>query len=153
MPTVDPAFGRVGKQVIENTGPLDTKRMETIDEEFLAAAKDFINRQQQAATPWFCYFNTTRMHLFTHLKKELQGKTGLGVFPDGMVETDGHVGQLLKLLDDLGIPRITPSSSIRRTTGQRRTVGRTAARRRSGARRPPIGRLDFARHAASAGRV
>ena len=102
-PTVDPAFGRVGKQVIENTGPLDTKRMETIDEEFLAAAKDFINHQQQAATPWFCYFNTTRMHLFTHLKKESQGKTGLGVFPDGMVETDGHVGQLLKLLDDLGI--------------------------------------------------
>jgi arylsulfatase A-like enzyme len=102
-PTDDPAFGRVGKQTIENTGPLNTKRMETIDEEFLAAAKDFINRQQQAAAPWFCYFNTTRMHLFTHLKKESQGKTGLGIFPDGMVETDGHVGQLLKLLDDLGI--------------------------------------------------
>jgi hypothetical protein len=51
--------------------------------------------------PWFCYFNTTRMHIFTHLKKESQGVTGLGVYPDGMVETDGHVGQLLKLLDDL----------------------------------------------------
>jgi len=100
--TVDPAFGRVGKQVIENTGPLDTKRMETIDEEFLAAAKDFINRQQKAGTPWFCYFNTTRMHIFTHLKKESQGVTGLGIYPDGMVETDGHVGQLLKLLDELG---------------------------------------------------
>jgi arylsulfatase len=101
-PTVDPAFGRVGKQVIENTGALDTKRMETIDAEFLAAAKDFINRQHQAGTPWFCYFNSTRMHVFTHLKKESQGKTGLGLYPDGMVETDGHVGELLKLLDDLG---------------------------------------------------
>jgi arylsulfatase len=101
--TVDPAFGRVGKQVVENTGPLDKKRMETIDEEFLAAAKDFITRQQQAGTPWFCYFNSTRMHIFTHLKKESEGKTGLGLYPDGMVETDGHVGQLLKLVDDLGV--------------------------------------------------
>ena len=101
-PTVDPAYGRVGKQVIENTGALDSKRMETIDEEFLAAAKDFISREQRAGTPWFCYFNSTRMHVFTHLKKESQGKTGLGVYPDGMVETDGHVGELLKLLDDLG---------------------------------------------------
>jgi arylsulfatase len=101
--TVDPAFGRVGKQVIENTGPLDTKRMETVDMEFLAAAKDFINRQQSANKPWFCYFNSTRMHIFTHLKKESQGKTGLGVYPDGMVEHDGHVGELLKLIDDLGV--------------------------------------------------
>lgn len=102
-PTEDPAFGRVGKQRIENTGALDTKRMQTVDEEFLAAAKDFINRQHKAGKPWFCYFNTTRMHVFTHLKKESQGKTGLGVYPDGMVETDGHVGQLLKLLDDLKV--------------------------------------------------
>jgi len=102
-PTVDPAFGRVGKQVIENTGPLDTKRMETVDTEFLAAAKDFINRQHAANTPWFCYFNSTRMHIFTHLKKESEGKTGLGVYPDGMVEHDGHVGELLKLVDDLGV--------------------------------------------------
>ncbi|WP_045014085.1 arylsulfatase [Bradyrhizobium sp. LTSP849] len=102
-PTVDPAFGRVGKQIIENTGPLDTKRMETVDTEFLAAAKDFIGGQQQAGTPWFCYFNSTRMHVFTHLKQASQGKTGLGLYPDGMVETDGHVGELLKLVDDLGV--------------------------------------------------
>ena len=89
-------------QVIENTGPLDTKRMETIDGEFLEAAKDFINRKQQAGTSWFCYFNSTRMHVFTHLKKESQGKTGLGLYPDGMAETDGHVGELLKMLDELG---------------------------------------------------
>jgi arylsulfatase len=100
--TVDPVFGKVGKQAIENTGALGTKRMETIDEEFLAAAKDFITRKNKEGVPWFCYFNSTRMHVFTHLKKESQGKTGLGIYPDGMVETDGHVGQLLKLLDDLG---------------------------------------------------
>jgi len=105
--TVDPSFGKVGMQTIENTGPLTTKRMETVDEEFLAAAKDFINRQQQAGKPWFCYFNTTRMHVITHLRKESQGKTGLGVYPDGMVETDGHVGQLLTLLDDLGVANNT----------------------------------------------
>jgi arylsulfatase len=101
-PTVDPSFGRVGKQVIENTGPLNRKRMETVDEEFLAAAIDFIKRKNAERTPWFCYFNTTRMHVFTHLKQASQGQTGLGLYPDGMVETDGHVGQLLKLLDDLG---------------------------------------------------
>jgi arylsulfatase len=102
-PTEDLQYGRVGRQRIENTGPLDTKRMETIDEEFLAAAKDFIERQHNAGKPWLCYFNSTRMHVWTHLKKESQGKTGLGVYPDGMVETDGHVGQLLRLIDDLGV--------------------------------------------------
>ena len=56
-PTVDPAYGKVGKQVIENTGPLDTKRMETVDEEFIGAAIDFIDRKHKANTPWFCYFN------------------------------------------------------------------------------------------------
>jgi arylsulfatase A-like enzyme len=100
--TVDPHWGPVGKQKIENTGALNKKRMETIDEEFLAAGIDFIKRKHKEGTPWFCYMNTTRMHVFTHLKKESAGKTGLGVYPDGMVETDDHVGQLLALLDDLG---------------------------------------------------
>ena len=88
---------------IENTGPLTTKRMETIDQEFLDAAKDFINRQHRANKPWFCYFNSTRMHIFTHLKAASQGKTGFGLYPDGMVEHDGMVGDLLKLVDDLGV--------------------------------------------------
>jgi arylsulfatase len=88
---------------ITDTGPLTKKRMETVDEEFLAAALDFIDRQHKAAKPFFCYFNSTRMHIFTHLKKESDGKTGLGLEADGMVEHDGHVGQLLKKLDDLGI--------------------------------------------------
>ena len=92
---------------IENTGPLNTKRMETIDEEFLGAAKDFINRQHRANKPWFCYFNSTRMHVYTHLKPSSQGKTGLGIYPDGMVEHDGMVGELLKLVDDLGVANNT----------------------------------------------
>jgi len=101
--TVDPAFGKVGKQVIENTGPLNTKRMETIDEEFLASALDFMERNTKEGKPWFCYFNTTRMHIWTHLKAPSKGKTGLGVYPDGMVELDGYIGQLLKKLDDLKV--------------------------------------------------
>ncbi|WP_246765041.1 MULTISPECIES: arylsulfatase [unclassified Ensifer] len=88
---------------IEDTGALNTKRMETIDEEFLTAAKDYIDRQVKADKPFFCWFNSTRMHVFTHLKPDSMGKTGKGIHADGMVEHDGHVGQLLKQLDDLGI--------------------------------------------------
>lgn len=88
---------------IEDTGPLNTKRMPTVDEEFLAGAKDFIDRQSKANKPFFCWFNSTRMHVFTHLKPESLGKTGKGIHADGMLEHDGHVGQLLKQLDDLGI--------------------------------------------------
>jgi arylsulfatase A-like enzyme len=92
-----------GTQKIENTGPLNTKRMETVDEEFLNASLDFIDRAHKSNAPFFVWFNSTRMHVFTHLKKESQGVTGLGIYPDGMVEHDGHVGQLLKKIDDLGI--------------------------------------------------
>lgn len=96
-----------GGQSIENTGALPKERMETIDEEFLAAAQDFIKRKHTEGVPWFCYFNSTRMHVFTHLKKESQGVTGLGLYPDGMVEHDGHVGRLLALLDELGVTENT----------------------------------------------
>ncbi len=88
---------------IEDTGPLTVKRMETVDEEFLGAAIDFIDRQQKADKPWFCYFNPTRMHVFTHLKPESRNKTGLGIYADGMVELDGYVGQLLEKLEELGV--------------------------------------------------
>ncbi len=88
---------------IEDTGPLNRKRMETVDEEFLSAALGFIDRQNKAGTPFFVWFNSTRMHINTHLKAESAGKTGQGLYPDGMVEHDGHVGQLLKKLDDLKI--------------------------------------------------
>lgn len=94
-------------QRIENTGPLTMKRMETVDEEFLAASLDFIDRQHRVGKPFFAWFNSTRTHIWTRLKAESQGKTGLGVYPDGMVEHDGHVGQLLKKLDDLGITQNT----------------------------------------------
>src|SRR5678816_3161877 len=97
------SFGKVGKQTIENTGPLTRKRMETVDEEFVAAALDFMDRKTKENVPWFCYMNTTRMHVFTHLKPSSVGKTGHGLYPDGMVELDGYVGQLLKKLDDLKV--------------------------------------------------
>ncbi|WP_141690191.1 MULTISPECIES: arylsulfatase [unclassified Ensifer] len=92
---------------IEDTGALNTKRMETVDEEFLAAAKDFIDRQHKADKPFFVWFNATRMHVFTHLKPASVGKTGKGIHADGMAEHDGHVGQLLQQLDDLGITENT----------------------------------------------
>ncbi|MBV8575357.1 MAG: arylsulfatase [Acetobacteraceae bacterium] len=101
--TIDDAFGRVGKQVIENTGPLDTKRMETVDEEFVASALEFMDRKTKEGKPWFCYVNPSRMHVWTHLKPASKGKTGLGVYPDGMVELDGYVGQLLDKLNELGV--------------------------------------------------
>lgn len=88
---------------IEDTGPLTRKRMETIDSEVMAKSLDFIDRAVKADKPFFVWWNSTRMHIFTHLKPESQGKTGLGLYPDGMVEHDAHVGQLLAKLKDLGI--------------------------------------------------
>jgi len=87
---------------IEDTGPLTTKRMETIDEEVHAKAMDFIDRNAKANKPFFLWYNSTRMHVWTHLKKESYGKTGIGIYADGMAEHDGFVGQVLKKLDDLG---------------------------------------------------
>jgi arylsulfatase len=88
---------------IEDTGPLTRKRMETVDEETLEGAVSFIRRANDADQPFFVWYNTTRMHVWTHLKAESEGVTGLGIYPDGMVEHDGHVGTLLDLLDELGI--------------------------------------------------
>ena len=88
---------------VEDTGPLNRKRMETVDEEFLAASLKFIDRAHAAKKPFFVWFNSTRMHVFTRLKPESVGVTGQGLYADGMAEHDGHVGQLLKKLDDLGI--------------------------------------------------
>jgi len=88
---------------IQDTGPLTRKRMETIDEEVTASALDFMDRAHKADKPFFVWWNSTRMHIFTHLKEESDGKTGLGIYPDGMVEHDGHVGELLDKLEELGI--------------------------------------------------
>jgi arylsulfatase len=88
---------------IEDTGPMTRKRMETADEEFLAAATDFIERSHEQEKPFFVWATTTRMHVWTHLKPESEGVTGIGLYPDGMVEHDKQVGQLLDKLDELGI--------------------------------------------------
>ena len=106
-PGEDPRFGPWGKQNCEDTGALDKKRMETVDQEFLDATLNFIGRANRDKKPFLAWFNPTRMHIWTRLKPEAQGKTGLGLYPDGMVEHDGQVGQLLKKLDDLGIANDT----------------------------------------------
>jgi arylsulfatase len=96
-----------GTQKIELTGPLTKKRMETVDEEFAREALRFMEESKKEGKPFFLWFSSTRMHIFTHLKQESQGKTGLGIYPDGMVEHDGHVGQLLDKLKQLGLEENT----------------------------------------------
>jgi len=90
-----------------DTGPLTKQRMETIDEEVNAMAMDFMERAAKADKPFFMWWNSTRMHIFTHLKAQSQNKTGLGIFADGMVEHDGHVGLLLAKLKKLGLDENT----------------------------------------------
>lgn len=108
-PRVDPRFGKVGKQIIEDSGPLTKKRMETIDDETFAAAIDFIKRQNAGGKPFFCWMNATRMHAFTHVRESLRGKSGMpdNEYADGMLEHDADIGLLLKTLDDLGITENT----------------------------------------------
>jgi arylsulfatase A-like enzyme len=101
--TVDPRFGAMGKQRCEDTGPLTRKRMETVDEEVTAGAINFMDRAVKEEKPFFVWWNSSRMHVFTHLKKESQGKTGFGVYADGMVEHDAQVGELLAELKKLGV--------------------------------------------------
>ena len=88
---------------IEDTGPLTKKRMETIDYEVTDGALDFIDRANKSGKPFFLWWNSTRMHVNTHLRPEAEGVTGLGIYADGMVEHDKHVGQILDKLDKLGI--------------------------------------------------
>ena len=96
-----------GGQKIEDTGPLTKKRMETIDDETVAAAKAFISRQAKAGKPFFVWWNGTRMHFRTHVKAEHRGISGQDEYSDGMVEHDMQVGELLKLIDDLGLAKDT----------------------------------------------
>lgn len=88
---------------IEDTGPLTKKRMETVDDETIEAAKKFIRESVKSGEPFFVWWNGTRMHFVTHVKDELRGISGQDEYADGMVEHDMHVGQLLDLLDELGI--------------------------------------------------
>lgn len=92
---------------IEDLGPLNRKRMETIDEEFLNASLNFIDKAAAADKPFFVWFNSSRMHYYTHLRPESVGLSGQDFYNDGMVEHDAQVGQLLKKLDDLGLSENT----------------------------------------------
>jgi len=108
-PTVDPRFGKVGKQVCKDTGPLTKKRMETIDDDVAARAADFIRRQNQAGKPAFVWVNFTHMHFRTHVKPESRGQSGKfqSEYHDAMIDHDKNVGTVLKVLDDLGIANNT----------------------------------------------
>jgi arylsulfatase len=88
---------------IEDTGPMTKKRMETADDEFTNAAIAFIEKAHNAGKPFFVWLSATRMHVWTHLKEESEGVTGIGLYPDGMVEHDKAIGRVLKKLEDLGI--------------------------------------------------
>ena len=104
-PTDDPRFGKVGKQVCKDTGPLTKKRMETVDDEIAAKAEDFIKRQAKAGKPFFTWINYTHMHFRTHTKPESLGQSGVSQSPyhDTMIDHDKNVGQILDLIDELGI--------------------------------------------------
>ncbi|WP_339637550.1 arylsulfatase [uncultured Haliea sp.] len=88
---------------IEDTGPLSRKRMETVDQEFTDAAIDFMSRAQRDEKPFFVWFNATRMHNWTRLAPKWDGASGYGLYADGLMEHDDHVGQLLDTLDAMGI--------------------------------------------------
>jgi arylsulfatase A-like enzyme len=111
-PTTDPRWGRVGKQVIKDEGPLPphpnmdpkaTTNMEEIEPVLVQRSTDFMERSVKAGKPFFLWHNATRMHVWTHLSPKWENKSGFGLYADGMMELDWEVGELLKKMDDLGI--------------------------------------------------
>ena len=111
-PTVDPRWGRVGKQIISDGGPLPPHpnmdpqakfNMEDSDEEVVRRSLDFMDRSAKAGKPFFLWMNPSRMHVWTHLSPKWQGKSGYGLYGDGMMELDWEVGEVQKKIDDLGI--------------------------------------------------
>jgi arylsulfatase len=101
--TEEPRWGRIGKQKIEDTGPLTKKRMETIDDEVTEKALDFIDRVHKESKPFFVWYNTSAMHFRTHCAKKHEGKSGQGFYNDVMVAHDENIGKMLAKLDELGI--------------------------------------------------
>jgi arylsulfatase len=103
--TVDPRFGKMGKQVCTDTGPLTRKRMVIIDDDIQARAIDFMQRQTKAGNPFFMWVNFTHMHLWTHTKPESLGQAGeyQGFYHDTMIDHDRNVGAVLDEIDKLGI--------------------------------------------------
>jgi arylsulfatase len=104
-PTVDPRFGRVGKQVIKDTGPLTRKRMETVDDDVAKRSADYIRRQATGEKPFFLWVNFTHMHFRTYVEEQKKGQAGkwLGTYADAMVQHDKNVGEVLKAIDEAGI--------------------------------------------------
>jgi arylsulfatase A-like enzyme len=102
-PTEDPRFGKVGKQTIEDTGPLTRKRMETVDDDITARAIEFIRKAHAENKPFFVWWSATHMHLYTHIPEEAEGISGQGFYNDAMVLHDRAVGKMLDILDELGI--------------------------------------------------
>jgi arylsulfatase len=96
-----------GTQRIEETGPLTRKRMETVDDEFVAGALDFMERKRRDSQPMFVWINASRMHFRTHVPEAYRGRSGLNFYADGMIQHDDHVGQILKKIDDLGMANDT----------------------------------------------
>ena len=149
-----------GKQKIQLTGPLTKKRMETVDEEFTREALRFMEESKKEGKPFFLWWNSTRMHIFTHLKAESQGKTGLGIYPDGMVEHDAMVGQVLDKLEQLGLDSNTIVMYSTDNGAEKCHLARWRAipvqggkehqlgGRLSRAHRHPLARCDQARHGA-----
>jgi arylsulfatase A-like enzyme len=101
--TVEPRWGRVGKQTVKDTGPLTKKRMETVDEEITSAALGFMEKQVKANKPFFLWYNSTAMHFRTHLADKNRGKSGQDDYSDRMVTHDEQIGQMLDKVDQLGI--------------------------------------------------
>ena len=101
--TVQPRWGKVGKQVCKDTGPLTIKRMRNVETEFGDRAVDFIERQAKADKPFFMWLNSTRGHVWIHLNEKYNNKTGNGMFADAMAELDDVTGQVLDKLDELKI--------------------------------------------------
>jgi arylsulfatase len=106
-PSEDPRFGRVGKQTIEDRGPLGAKRQETFDDEVLAAAGDWLNRVRRSGQPFFLWFAPSRMHQPVHVSAEWAGKSGHSRYADGLLHLDFLIGKLLKQLDDMGVAKNT----------------------------------------------
>ena len=148
----DPKYGPVGKQAIEDTGPLNRKRMETIDDETTTACIDYIRRQHEAGTPFFVWMNMTHMHCWTHTKPESRGQAGLwqSAYHDTMIDHDKNVGQLLDLLDELGMAEDT-IVVYSTDNGPTATPGPTGRPRRSAARRTATGRAPSGFRKSSAG--
>jgi arylsulfatase len=108
-PTEQPRWGKVGKQKIEDTGALTRKRMETCDDDFTAAAIEWMKKQHKEKKPFFCWLNTTHMHVRTHTKPASLGQAGPHQSPyhDTMIDHDKNVGTVLEMLDELGIANDT----------------------------------------------